>query len=66
MPAKLLRPEAGDASIFGVDVRSEAQIVRQHIGVAGQYGPWMKTSVPSNARSCSPNCRDSGNPRRDP
>ncbi|MGO2542232.1 MAG: ATP-binding cassette domain-containing protein [Specibacter sp.] len=37
MLATLLRPDAGEAKIFGFDVRSEAQIVRQLIGVTGQY-----------------------------
>jgi ABC-2 type transport system ATP-binding protein len=37
MLATLLRPDAGTASIFGHDVQREAQIVRQLIGVTGQY-----------------------------
>jgi ABC-2 type transport system ATP-binding protein len=37
MLATLLRPDAGEARIFGYDVRREAQIVRQLIGVTGQY-----------------------------
>ncbi len=37
MLATLLRPDAGEARIFGFDVRTEAQIVRQLIGVTGQY-----------------------------
>lgn len=37
MLATLLRPEAGSARIFGHDVVSESQIVRQLIGVTGQY-----------------------------
>ncbi|WP_261388236.1 ATP-binding cassette domain-containing protein [Arthrobacter alpinus] len=37
MLATLLRPDAGEAKIFGFDVCSEAQIVRQLIGVTGQY-----------------------------
>jgi ABC-2 type transport system ATP-binding protein len=37
MLATLLRPDAGSARIFGHDVQREAQIVRQLIGVTGQY-----------------------------
>ncbi|WP_053375047.1 ATP-binding cassette domain-containing protein [Paenibacillus sp. FJAT-27812] len=37
MLATLLRPDAGSARIFGHDVLKEAQIVRQLIGVTGQY-----------------------------
>ncbi|QGQ97529.1 ATP-binding cassette domain-containing protein [Paenibacillus psychroresistens] len=37
MLATLLRPDAGSASIFGHDVVKESQIVRQLIGVTGQY-----------------------------
>jgi len=37
MLATLLKPDSGNAKIFGHDVRSEAQIVRQLIGVTGQY-----------------------------
>jgi ABC-2 type transport system ATP-binding protein len=37
MLATLLRPNAGSAKIFGHDVVKEAQIVRQLIGVTGQY-----------------------------
>lgn len=37
MLATLLRQDAGTASIFGHDVLKEAQIVRQLIGVTGQY-----------------------------
>ncbi|WP_074949166.1 ATP-binding cassette domain-containing protein [Alicyclobacillus macrosporangiidus] len=37
MLATLLRPDAGSARIFGYDVVKEAQIVRQLIGVTGQY-----------------------------
>lgn len=37
MLATLLRPDAGSARIFGHDVRQEPQIVRQLIGVTGQY-----------------------------
>lgn len=37
MLATLLKPDAGSAKIFGYDVRSQAQIVRQLIGVTGQY-----------------------------
>ncbi|WP_438447963.1 ATP-binding cassette domain-containing protein [Gorillibacterium sp. sgz5001074] len=37
MLATLLRPDAGKARIFGYDVVKEAQIVRQLIGVTGQY-----------------------------
>lgn len=37
MLATLLKPDAGNAKIFGYDVRSQAQIVRQLIGVTGQY-----------------------------
>lgn len=37
MLATLLRPDAGTACVFGYDVRSQAQIVRQLIGVTGQY-----------------------------
>lgn len=37
MLATLLRPDAGEARIFGHDVQREAQVVRQLIGVTGQY-----------------------------
>lgn len=37
MLATLLRPDAGTARIFGHDVEKESQIVRQLIGVTGQY-----------------------------
>jgi len=37
MLATLLRADAGSAEIFGHDVVKEAQIVRQLIGVTGQY-----------------------------
>ncbi|MEK5031562.1 ATP-binding cassette domain-containing protein [Paenibacillus sp. FSL R7-0302] len=37
MLATLLRPDAGSARIFGHDVAKEPQIVRQLIGVTGQY-----------------------------
>ncbi|MDF2904679.1 MAG: daunorubicin resistance transporter ATPase subunit, partial [Bacillus sp. (in: firmicutes)] len=37
MLATLLRPESGSARIFGHDVVRESQIVRQLIGVTGQY-----------------------------
>lgn len=37
MLATLLRPDGGRAKIFGHDVQEEAQIVRQLIGVTGQY-----------------------------
>ncbi|SES97953.1 ATP-binding cassette domain-containing protein [Paenibacillus sp. NFR01] len=37
MLATLLKPDGGTARIFGHDVTKEAQIVRQLIGVTGQY-----------------------------
>ncbi|QMV40693.1 ATP-binding cassette domain-containing protein [Cohnella cholangitidis] len=37
MLATLLRPDSGSARIFGHDVVKESQIVRQLIGVTGQY-----------------------------
>ncbi|TPW99842.1 ATP-binding cassette domain-containing protein, partial [Schumannella luteola] len=37
MLATLLRPEAGAARIFGHDVVAEPNVVRQLIGVTGQY-----------------------------
>jgi ABC-2 type transport system ATP-binding protein len=37
MLATLLRPDGGSATIFGHDVQREPQIVRQLIGVTGQY-----------------------------
>jgi ABC-2 type transport system ATP-binding protein len=37
MLATLLRADAGEARIFGHDVRREAQLVRSLIGVTGQY-----------------------------
>lgn len=37
MLATLLRPDAGEARIFGHDVQKEPQVVRQLIGVTGQY-----------------------------
>jgi ABC-2 type transport system ATP-binding protein len=37
MLATLLKPDGGEARIFGHDVRHEAQTVRRLIGVTGQY-----------------------------
>jgi ABC-2 type transport system ATP-binding protein len=37
MLATLLRPDGGEASIFGHDIVREAYVVRQLIGVTGQY-----------------------------
>jgi len=37
MLATLLRPDGGEARVFGHDVRHEAQVVRSLIGVTGQY-----------------------------
>ena len=37
MLATLLKPDEGTAKIFGYDVRKETQIVRQLIGLTGQY-----------------------------
>jgi len=37
MLATLMRPDAGNAKVFGHDVEHEAQVVRQLIGVTGQY-----------------------------
>jgi ABC-2 type transport system ATP-binding protein len=37
MLATLLKPDAGSAKIFGHDVQEEPQVVRQLIGVTGQY-----------------------------
>ncbi|HEY9412797.1 MAG TPA: ATP-binding cassette domain-containing protein [Jiangellaceae bacterium] len=37
MLATLLRPDAGEARIFGYDVRTDAHAVRSLIGVTGQY-----------------------------
>jgi len=37
MLSTLLKPDAGSAKIFGYDVAKEAQIVRQLIGLTGQY-----------------------------
>lgn len=37
MLATLLRPDAGDARVFGHDVVREPQVVRQLIGLTGQY-----------------------------
>src|ERR1700744_3518025 len=37
MLATLLNPDGGTAKVFGHDVQKEAQIVRQLIGVTGQY-----------------------------
>jgi len=37
MLATLLPIDAGDASIFGVDVRREPHMIRQLVGVTGQY-----------------------------
>ncbi|ROP72352.1 ATP-binding cassette domain-containing protein [Curtobacterium sp. PhB115] len=37
MLATLLKPDAGEARVFGRDVRREAQTVRSLIGVTGQY-----------------------------
>jgi ABC-2 type transport system ATP-binding protein len=37
MLATLLKPDGGDAQIFGHDVQREAQIVRQLIGVTAQF-----------------------------
>lgn len=35
--ATLLRPDSGSASVAGLDVRTDAQRVRQRIGLTGQY-----------------------------
>jgi ABC-2 type transport system ATP-binding protein len=37
MLATLLQPDGGTATVFGHDVQKEAQVVRQLIGVTGQY-----------------------------
>jgi ABC-2 type transport system ATP-binding protein len=37
MLATLMKPDGGSALVFGHDVKHEAQIVRQLIGVTGQY-----------------------------
>ncbi|MDN5906619.1 MAG: ATP-binding cassette domain-containing protein, partial [Micrococcaceae bacterium] len=37
MLATLLRPDGGEARIFGHDVVTEAQIVRQLVGVTAQF-----------------------------
>jgi ABC-2 type transport system ATP-binding protein len=37
MLATLMRPDSGSAKIFGHDVEKEAHVVRQLIGVTGQY-----------------------------
>ncbi|HVV67096.1 MAG TPA: ATP-binding cassette domain-containing protein [Candidatus Saccharimonadales bacterium] len=37
MLATLMKPDGGSARVFGHDVEEEAQIVRQLIGVTGQY-----------------------------
>ncbi|AXH36546.1 ATP-binding cassette domain-containing protein [Humibacter sp. BT305] len=37
MLATLLRPDGGSATVFGHDVVREAQVVRQLVGVTGQY-----------------------------
>jgi ABC-2 type transport system ATP-binding protein len=37
MLATLLRPDGGTATVFGHDVEKEPQVVRQLIGVTGQY-----------------------------
>jgi ABC-2 type transport system ATP-binding protein len=37
MLATLMRPDGGTAQVFGHDVEEEAQVVRQLIGVTGQY-----------------------------
>ena len=37
MLATLMRPDGGKAHVFGHDVEEEAQVVRQLIGVTGQY-----------------------------
>jgi len=37
MLATLLKPDAGDVKIFGYDVQRETQIVRQLIGLTGQF-----------------------------
>jgi ABC-2 type transport system ATP-binding protein len=37
MLATLLRPDGGEARVFGHDVRREPHVVRQLIGVTGQY-----------------------------
>jgi ABC-2 type transport system ATP-binding protein len=37
MLATLLKPDGGSAKVFGHDVQKEAQIVRQLIGVTGQF-----------------------------
>ena len=37
MLATLLRPDGGSATIFGHDIEREAQVIRQLLGVTGQY-----------------------------
>jgi len=37
MLATLLKPDAGSAKVFGYDIQKESQIVRQLIGLTGQY-----------------------------
>src|SRR3982750_2509710 len=37
MLATLLRMDGGDAQIFGVDVKKHPHVVRQLVGVTGQY-----------------------------
>jgi len=43
MLATLLRPDGGSATVFGHDVVREAHIVRQLIGVTGQYASVYET-----------------------
>ena len=45
MLATLLKPDAGEASIFGHDIRKEQQVVRQLIGVTAQFASVDETPV---------------------
>ncbi len=52
MLATLLRADSGTASIFGYDIVREAHVVRQLIGVTGQYA--SVEQIPERAREPVP------------
>jgi hypothetical protein len=60
MLAALLRPDAGTARIFGHDVDTDEHIVRQLIGLTGQYASFL-TLTGHGAKSAGPTSR---RPRR--
>lgn len=56
MLATLLPIDAGRAEIFGVDVARRPHVVRQLVGVTGQYASSTSCSRPARTCGCSPGC----------